>query len=68
MDRKLKSIAFPAISTGAYAYPLKEATEIAIASVTNFMRQADVFDEILFCCYSDKDFAMYKKLLRSIEA
>jgi O-acetyl-ADP-ribose deacetylase (regulator of RNase III) len=67
MDRKLKSIAFPAISTGAYAYPLKEATEIAIASVTNFTLQTDVFDEILFCCYSGEDFAMYKKLLGAIK-
>jgi O-acetyl-ADP-ribose deacetylase (regulator of RNase III) len=66
-DRKVKSIAFPAISTGAYAYPLKEATEIAIASVTNFTRQADVFEEILFCCYSGEDFAMYKKLLGAVK-
>jgi O-acetyl-ADP-ribose deacetylase (regulator of RNase III) len=67
-EHQLKSIAFPAISTGAYAYPLKEATEIAIASVTNFARQVDVFDEILFCCYSGEDFAMYKKLLRAVKA
>jgi O-acetyl-ADP-ribose deacetylase (regulator of RNase III) len=63
----LKSIAFPAISTGAYAYPLKAATEIALASVTNFTAQADVFDAILFCCYSGEDFAMYKKLLRAVK-
>jgi O-acetyl-ADP-ribose deacetylase len=68
MERKLKSIAFPAISTGAYAFPLKPATEIAIASVTNFTKQGEVFDEILSCCYSGEDFAMYKKLLRSMEA
>lgn len=63
-ERQLKSIAFPAISTGAYAYPLKAATEIAIASVKEFAKRNEVFEEILFCCYSGEDFATYKKLLR----
>jgi O-acetyl-ADP-ribose deacetylase (regulator of RNase III) len=66
-ERQLRSIAFPAISTGAYAYPLKAATEIAIASVNNFAGRADVFDEILFCCYSGEDLAMYKQLLRTVK-
>jgi O-acetyl-ADP-ribose deacetylase (regulator of RNase III) len=64
-ERQLKSIAFPAISTGAYAYPLKAATEIAIASVKEFAKRNEVFEEILFCCYSGEDFATYKKLLRA---
>jgi O-acetyl-ADP-ribose deacetylase (regulator of RNase III) len=67
-EHRLMSIAFPAISTGAYAYPLKEATEIAIASVTNFTREADVFDDVLFCCYSGEVFAMYNRLLRAVKA
>jgi O-acetyl-ADP-ribose deacetylase (regulator of RNase III) len=65
-ENQLKSIAFPAISTGAYAYPLKAATEIAIASVTQIARQVDVFEQILFCAYSGEDFAMYKKLLDAV--
>jgi O-acetyl-ADP-ribose deacetylase (regulator of RNase III) len=64
-ERQLKSIAFPAISTGAYAYPLKAATEIAIASVKEFAKRNEVFEEILFCCYSGEDFATCKKLLRA---
>jgi len=55
----LRSIAFPAISTGAYGYPLEEATEIAI-------REARVYENklrIIFCCYSERDAAVYRRIL-----
>jgi O-acetyl-ADP-ribose deacetylase (regulator of RNase III) len=63
-ENMLRSIAFPAISTGAYAYPLNLATAIAISSVRRFTSQCDYFDEVVFCCYSGEDHAMYKRLLR----
>jgi O-acetyl-ADP-ribose deacetylase (regulator of RNase III) len=63
MEKNLRSIAFPAISTGAYAYPLKEATEIAIRSVRQFAGASDALDEVVFCCYSAEHFATYKGLL-----
>src|SRR6202048_1610792 len=51
-ENKLRSIAFPTISTGAYAYPLELATVIAITCVRRFTSQNDDLDEIVFCCYS----------------
>src|ERR1700761_4405686 len=51
-EKNLRSIAFPAISTGAYAYPLREATEIAIREVKRFIRESDVLAEVVFCCHS----------------
>src|SRR3984957_3682424 len=51
-EKELKSIAFPAISTGAYAYPLKAATAIAISAVRRITDQSAYIDEVLFCCYS----------------
>jgi O-acetyl-ADP-ribose deacetylase len=61
---KLRSIAFPAISTGAYSYPLEEASAIAISSVRQVISEGDCFEEvIIFCCYSREDFALYKRLL-----
>jgi O-acetyl-ADP-ribose deacetylase len=62
-EKELKSIAFPAISTGAYAYPLKLATAIAIRAVRRVTDQSDYLDEVLFCCYSGEDYATYKRLL-----
>jgi O-acetyl-ADP-ribose deacetylase len=67
-EHKLKSIAFPAISTGAYSYPLRPATEIAIASVREFASRNDCFDEIIFCCYSREDMAVYRGLLANSDA
>jgi O-acetyl-ADP-ribose deacetylase (regulator of RNase III) len=63
VERNLSSIAFPAISTGAYAYPLKEATEIAIRAVRRFTKESEALREVVFCCYSGEHFATYKNLM-----
>jgi len=63
VERNLKSIAFPAISTGAYAYPLKEATEIAIREVRRFTQESEEIQKVVFCCYSGEHFATYKRLM-----
>jgi O-acetyl-ADP-ribose deacetylase (regulator of RNase III) len=63
-----RSIAFPAISTGAYAYPLKAATEVAVASVRGFLTEYGDFEEIVFCCYSGEDIATYKRALSKQDA
>jgi O-acetyl-ADP-ribose deacetylase len=63
-ENNLRSIAFPAISTGAYAYPLKLATTIAISSVRRMTSQSDSFDEVVFCCYSGEHLAIYKRILQ----
>jgi O-acetyl-ADP-ribose deacetylase len=62
-ERGIRSIAFPAISTGAYSYPLKEATEIAVGTVRETLSQRPVFGDVVFCCYSGEHFATYKKKL-----
>lgn len=62
-EHGIRSIAFPAISTGAYSYPLKEATEIAVTTVRETLSQNPVFSDIVFCCYAGEDFATYKKVL-----
>jgi len=62
-ENNLRSIAFPAVSTGAYAYPLREATEIAIREVRRFTKESEALQEVVFCCYSGEHFAIYKKLM-----
>ncbi|HTD12476.1 MAG TPA: O-acetyl-ADP-ribose deacetylase [Steroidobacteraceae bacterium] len=61
----IRTIAFPAISTGAYAYPLKLATEIAVATTRRVVARDGGPEEILFCCYSAEDYATYKRELRA---
>jgi len=55
-----RTVAFPSISTGAYGYPIKEASPIAINTVSAFVDEhADVFDLIRFVLFSDADYAVY---------
>ncbi|MDE0460330.1 MAG: O-acetyl-ADP-ribose deacetylase [Chromatiales bacterium] len=54
------SIAFPAISTGAYGFPKDRAAAIAFGSMKTFEPQ---FERIVACCFSEADAAIYRPLL-----
>lgn len=49
--RDLRSVAFPAISTGIFGYPLREAAEIATREVRAFLETASSIDEVLFVLF-----------------
>ncbi len=57
------SIAFPAISTGVYAFPKEEATQIAIATVSAAVEGTAVIGEVVFCCFSKADLEQYRAVL-----
>jgi len=58
-QENFKSIAFPAISTGAYGYPIEPAAEIALREGMHFQND---FDEIRFVCFSKADLEAYQKI------
>ncbi|WP_430973588.1 O-acetyl-ADP-ribose deacetylase [Sunxiuqinia rutila] len=62
-EHQLKTLAFPNISTGVYAFPKQLAAEIAIETVRNFLENDDWFEEITFCVYDDENYEIYTKLL-----
>jgi O-acetyl-ADP-ribose deacetylase len=62
-ERKLTSIAFPAISTGVYSYPIRKATEVAVRTVREFVAAPTSITEIIFCCFSLIDLQVYRDVL-----
>lgn len=60
-----RTIAFPAISTGVYGYPIEEAARIAVTAIRSF-GPAEQLDEIIFCCFSAGDLKVYERLLNSV--
>ena len=55
----IKSIAFPAISCGAYGYPLDQAAAIAIDVVSKALQQNDALDQVIFVCFEDAAYQTY---------
>ncbi|HPU52622.1 MAG TPA: O-acetyl-ADP-ribose deacetylase [Burkholderiaceae bacterium] len=57
------SIAFPAISTGVYGYPVEQAASVAVAAVRRAVLDHPSIEDVIFCCFSAGDLAIYRRLL-----
>ncbi len=57
-EKSLASVAFPAISTGVFGYPLEDATAIAVREA----RAAEASLRIVFCCFSQHAESVYRRL------
>jgi len=68
VTHSLKTIAFPSISTGVYRYPIELAAAVAVRTVREFTAHTDEIDEVIFCCFSSGDFAVYSRLLNGPNA
>ena len=63
LQYEARTIAFPAISTGAYGYPKQEAAEIALADMLEYQ---DRFERIIACCFSERDAMLYLSTLQAM--
>jgi O-acetyl-ADP-ribose deacetylase (regulator of RNase III) len=59
----VRSVAFPSISTGIYGYPIEAAARIAIDTVKAALPQHPTIQEVVFCCFTAADLAVYESLL-----
>jgi O-acetyl-ADP-ribose deacetylase (regulator of RNase III) len=64
LENGVRSIAFPAISTGVYGFPKQQATEIAVAAMLDY---ADRFERIIACCFSEADAELYRQVLEQMQ-
>jgi O-acetyl-ADP-ribose deacetylase (regulator of RNase III) len=62
-DHACDSIAFPAISTGAYGYPLDEASAIAVATVRERLETLEAEMDVVFFCFDARALGVYRALL-----
>jgi O-acetyl-ADP-ribose deacetylase (regulator of RNase III) len=63
LDNEIESVAFPAISTGAFGYPSCEAAEIAIREVRSFQAVNDMPGQVIFCVFDEETFSTYEELV-----
>ena len=64
-ENKIKSIAFPAISTGVYRFPLERAAKIAVNEVEKFLAQNNRLENVIFVCFDEENFNIYSRLLNN---
>jgi len=63
MDRRLSTVAFPAISCGVYGYPIEDACKIAVDTCAGFLHEHVNPAKVIFVLFSDMDFTVYQRYL-----
>lgn len=65
-ENHLKSIAFPAISTGIFGYPLERCAEIMLNSTIEYLQGKTALDEIIFCLWGKEAYGVFEKALNRL--
>ncbi len=67
-EKRVESIAFPAISTGIFGYPIEEAAAVALRTVLDMLPQLKSVKKIRFVFYSASDLRVYEEMLKKMVA
>ena len=65
-EQKIKDIAFPAISTGIFGFPIERCSEIMLKTAMEFMEKHDFPQEIIFCLYGQEAYSVFEKTLEKL--
>ena len=65
-EKGAKTIAFPAISTGVYGYPIDQAAAVAMKAVQAYCASHNQYTEVRFILFSEGDYTIYEKALQEI--
>lgn len=68
VEKGLKTVSFPSISTGVYGYPVDSAATTALKTVIEFIKKNDKLDLVRFVLFSDADLATYTRALERLIA
>ena len=64
IENNIKTIAFPAISTGVYHFPLERATKIAVSEVKMFLEKTQSIEKVVFVCFDEETYRVYKNIIK----
>lgn len=65
-DNSLKSIAFPALSTGIFGFPIKRCAEIMLSNSIDFLEGESGLEKVVFCLYGQEAFNVFKDTLQGL--
>ncbi|UCD53895.1 MAG: macro domain-containing protein, partial [Dehalococcoidia bacterium] len=66
-EKSINSVSFPSISTGAYGYPVGQASEVALDAVITFLSQRTAsLREVVFVLFDSRTFGVYSSALREM--
>ncbi|MCT7995369.1 O-acetyl-ADP-ribose deacetylase [Laspinema olomoucense] len=63
---QLKTIAFPAISTGIYGFPMEGAARIAVKTVQQFLTQSNAISQVYFVCFSKESYQYHLRAIGTV--
>lgn len=63
-ENNLKSIAFPAISTGIFGYPIERCAEIMLGTTIEYLQGETALQEVVFCLWGEEAYATFEKTLK----
>lgn len=63
-----RSVAFPAISTGAYGFPLDRATHIAVSQIVDGLQKDDEPEQVVFVCFDEAAAELYRAVIEALVA
>ena len=66
IEKKIRTISFPSISTGAYGFPIERAGRVAINAVKEFLEKKDKLDKVVFVLFTKSDFDIYEQTMREM--
>jgi O-acetyl-ADP-ribose deacetylase (regulator of RNase III) len=65
-EHELRSVAFPAISTGVYRYPKRDAAEIALKATLDWLQKNERPEKVVFVLFAPEDYSMYEEVLAGL--
>ena len=68
VENGLATVAFPAISTGVYAFPPERAARIAVGTVAAFLEGDSAITQVVFCCFAESSAELHRAAMRGLPA